>query len=369
MKKMFKIILVLLIVATLLYFGAKMLSNKVGNDINEFYKPFQNEKYFLKDIDFSDGEYALYIRHKDFGKFIVLDEEKIIANQKKIKIKRSFISFLPGEGDRDYGAILFKDKKRVKSKIGGAFKIFEIGTLNKYAIPVERERFSGTKKEVQQKIDTIHKNDYVFITHQPNFVADNRSFRFRVYFPSIAIPVTRGIDEDGHQSVLSVNGIEIEKWQLKEESIYHKKWSDYLEKCIREKADTISDFEISISSGSIGDAYIFETSKKWSSELRTEDKKMLYTNDYMYYDFTAYIMTNKKDAEKLIALDYSNCLSEKDRNRPQVISKMKELVKRSTKPNLSVDKGEVGLSDYKDSVTKDKEVYEQKYTLHWLELE
>ena len=169
--------------------------------------------------------------------------------------------------------------------------------------------------------------------------------------------------------MLSVNGIEIEKWQLKEESIYHKKWSDYLEKCIREKADTISDFEISISSGSIGDAYIFETSKKWSSELRTEDKKMLYTNDYMYYDFTAYIMTNKKDAEKLIALDYSNCLSEKDRNRPQVISKMKELVKRSTKPNLSVDKGEVGLSDYKDSVTKDKEVYEQKYTLHWLELE
>ena len=154
MKKMFKIILVLLIVATLLYFGAKMLSNKVGNDINEFYKPFQNEKYFLKDIDFSDGEYALYIRHKDFGKFIVLDEEKIIANQKRIKIKRSFIDFLPGEGDRDYGAILFKDKKRVKSKIGGAFKIFEIGTLNKYAIPVERERFSGTKKEVQHRYYT-----------------------------------------------------------------------------------------------------------------------------------------------------------------------------------------------------------------------
>ncbi|TVZ16295.1 hypothetical protein [Maribacter sp. MAR_2009_72] len=52
-----------------------------------------------------------------------------------------------------------------------------------------------------------------------------------------------------------------------------------------------------------------------------------------------------------------------------VTDKMKDLVKQSTKSNLSVEKGEVGLSDYKDSVTKDKNLYEQEYQLNWLEIE
>lgn len=80
-------------------------------------------------------------------------------------------------------------------------------------------------------------------------------------------------------------------------------------------------------------------------------------------------VANKENAEKLLALDYSDCLSEEERNRPQVIAKMKALVKQSNSPNLDVDKGEVGLSDYKDTTSKYKEVYEQGYQISWLQLD
>jgi len=327
-----------------------------------------SDSIFLEKIDFSDGDYSLYIRHKKYGEFIVLDENAIKKNLNNLKVKFSLINYLPGEGDRGYGVILFKNNKQVKSKIGGSFIYFKIGTLANYALAVKQHSVSGIKKEIQEKLDSIKNRTNIFITNQPIFVADNRAFRFRIYFPSIAIPVSRETDSTGYKRIIAVNGIESNKWQMQEESIFEKKWADHLKKCIREKAGTISDFEVSISKGTIEDLNIFDTTKKWR-EIKTPDNKFLFINDYMYYTFTAYIMANKEIAEKLLALDYSDCMSEKERNKPQVIAKMKELVLQSTKPSLSVDNGEVGLDGYKDNVTKYKKIYEQEYTLKWLEIE
>ncbi|WP_298781938.1 hypothetical protein [uncultured Polaribacter sp.] len=322
---------------------------------NSFSNIFKSSD-FLEDVDFSSSKYALYIRHKKHGEFMVLNQELIEENKNDLKVKTSFINYLPGEGDRGYGVRLFKNNKLVKSKLGGVFKKFEIGTLNNHKLPIKRQRISGTKKVLQQKLDSIKNEENIFITHLPTFVADNRAFRFRVYFPSIAIPVKREIDNYGYERVTAINGDEI------------KKWSNKLKKCIKEKADSISDFDVSITHGSLGDAYIFDTTAKWGA-IRTSDRKFLYTKDYIYYNFTAYIKSDKESSEKLLSLDYSDCLSEIDRNKPQVIAKMKELLKQSTKPNLSVDNGEVGLEGYKDKVTKYKTLYEQEYSLNWLELE
>jgi len=368
MKKVIKLILVLLGIIIILLVAKSLIVNKVESGVKNFTNIFKTKGLFLEDIDFSDGEYSLYIRHKEYGKFMVLDEKKIEENKNSLKIKFSFVNYLPGEGDRGYGVMLFKNNKLIKSKIGGVFKSFEIGTLDDYALPVKGQGISGIKKELQQKLNSIKNSSNIFITHQPTFVPDNRVFRFRIYFPSIAVPVTREIDSTGRERITTINGTEINKWQMKEESLFEKKWSNKLDKCIRGKADIISDFEISISKGSLSDAHIYDTTQDWG-EIRTSDRKLLYIKDYMYYDFTAYIMANKEDAEKLLELDYSGCINEEERNRPQVIAKMKELVKQSTKPNLSVDNGEVGLSGYKDEVTRYKKLYEQEYSLSWLELE
>lgn len=369
MKKMFKIILVLLVVVILLYFGAKMQSNKVSNDINQFYKPFKKSGFFLEDIDFSDANYALYIRDKKQGTFMVLDEQALIDNKNKLKVKSSWLNYLPGEGDRNFGVILFKNKKRIKSAFGAIFTYFEIGNLKDFGIPVERKNFWGTKSQIQQKLDSLKNNKNVFITYQPNFVKDNRDFRFRIYFPSIAVPATRGVDSLGYARIFTVNGIDYNTWTMKKETEFDKKWTKILEECIRKKAGSITDFEVSVSQGSsLSNAYLFDTTKKWGN-LTSADKELIYINDFMFFNFDAYIMTNKENVEKLLALDYSDCLSEEERNRPQVIAKMKALVKQSNSPNLDVDKGEVGLSDYKDQTTKYKAPYEQEYQISWLELD
>ena len=50
------------------------------------------------------------------------------------------------------------------------------------------------------------------------------------------------------------------------------------------------------------------------------------------------------------------------------LKKMKDLVKKTNKPMLDVDKGEAGVSGYRDDYTKE-EVYEQTYSITWLEIE
>lgn len=327
----------------------------------------ENSNFFLKDIDLSDANYALYIKHKEFGEFMVLDQQVIKANKGVLKIKLSFINYLPGEGNRSFGVMLFKNNKLIKSKIGGAFKSFETGNLKDFAIPVKQKRLEGTKSEILQKLDSLKSNKSRFITFQSNFVPDSTAFRFRVRFPSIALPITKVKDSSGYERTKIVNGIDIKNWQMKKETEFEKKWAKILEDRIRKKADTITNFEVSISKGSVEGAYLFDTTKK-NGDLKTLDNKHSYMNTYIFYDFEAYIMTNQENSEKLIALDYSDCLSEEERNRGQIISEMKKMVKQSTSPKLDVDKGEVGLTHYRDQTTKANKVYQQTYQLNWIEI-
>ncbi|QDH79609.1 hypothetical protein FKX85_11395 [Echinicola soli] len=320
----------------------------------------------LADMDFSNGKYALYIKHKEFGEFMVLDEEALKENRDKLIVNISLANYLPGEGDRSFGVILFKDNKLVTQKSGGVFTHFAIGNLADHAVPVKSQRIQGVKKRIQEKQDSIADQNNIFITYQSAFVPDNRAFRFRVYFPCIAVPVTRGKDSAGYERIITVNGIKHDKWIMESESLFDRQWGEKIERCIRDKAGTITDFEVSIAKSSMSNAYLLD---KAGNDLKTPNKKTIYIKDYMYYSFTAYLMADKDNAEKLLALDYSDCMSEEDRNRPLLIAKMKALVKQSTQPHLDVDKGEIGLEGYKDNVTKYKALYEQEYSLTWLEVE
>ena len=365
------IIISLIIIGFLINQSTNTKENKEKKEVLEQkLKGLKESKYVLKNIDFSDADYALYIRDKKQGPFMVLDQQALIDNKNKLKVKSSWLNYLPGEGDRNFGVILFKNKKRIKSAFGAIFTDFEIGNLKDFGIPVERKNFWGTKSEIQQKLDSLKNNKNAYITYQPDFVKDNRAVWFRIYFPSIAVPVTRGIDSLGYPRIFTVNGIDYNTWTMKKEAEFNRKWTKKLENCIRNKIDSILDFNVGvINNESLSDAYIYNATNRLE-DLTTADKKLLYLKDFMYYNFTAMVMTGSyKNAEKLLALDYSDCLSEEERNRPQVIAKMKALVKQSNSPNLDVDKGEVGLSDYRDQTTKYKAPYKQEYQISWLELD
>ncbi|WP_378181175.1 hypothetical protein [Aquimarina sp. SS2-1] len=73
-------------------------------------------------------------------------------------------------------------------------------------------------------------------------------------------------------------------------------------------------------------------------------------------------------ATHLFELDYTNCVTEEDQNKSALLSKIQERVKQSKTPELNIYKGEVGISNFKDTMTKSKRLYEQEYEIKWLEI-
>ena len=134
------------------------------------------------------------------------------------------------------------------------------------------------------------------------------------------------------------------------------------------KAGSITDFEITFSTNTSSNAYLFEVDENWDA-LRNKNNEVLYLNDYIFYNFVARISANETNANSLLALDYSECMNDQNRNKDEVLLRMEELVKQSTKPSLSVENGEVGIDGFNDMVIKSKTVYEQEYSIKWFDVQ
>lgn len=321
----------------------------------------------IEDINFSDGDYALYINHPKHGKFMVLDKKTLKENKNKLKVNVSWLTYLPGEGYRGYGFVLFKDHEPIKKKGGGIFNSFEIGNLYENAVPVESHQFHGVRSQIQQKVDSLSVDQNAYVTYKPDLPTDDKEFHFRVYFPSIAIPVTRYTDSLGYQHFKTVNGINGEEWSKTKQYEFEKQLSASIKQCIYNQAQqlSITNFDCSVSQGSQDGAYLFNVSTE--QEVKDENNRILYINDFMYWNFQAYIGASQEDAQKLLNLDYSHCLTQETRNKPKLIETMKAKIAQSSTPNIPIEN--VGLTGYKDQITKSKKLYEQEYSIRWLEVE
>lgn len=282
-----------LILVVVVWNIVKLMISKGNNESNKRFEK-SNDILFLGNVNFSDGHYVLYIRHKELGEFAVVNQESLEANKAHLKIKVSLLNYLPGEGDRYFGAMLFKNGKLVKEKKGGVFKIFEIGNLKHDAVAVQTHQYSGIKSEIRKKIEILKKMDNSYIYRQPNLSSTNKDFYFRIYFPTIAVPVTRDKNKK-HNNILTINGIDYSEWHIGNDGGFNKNWKRKIETCIRNKGYEISDFDLSVSSGTLSDAYLFDTSQDGHRELRDADNHILYLEDFMYYQYSAYVGANKKD--------------------------------------------------------------------------
>jgi hypothetical protein len=310
----------------------------------------QSDTKFLEGIDFSNGDYSIYVKHKTLGEFIVVDETALRNNIDNVKINLSLANFLPGEGDRSFGLLLFKNNHLLKSKTGGLFGTFEIGSLKEHSLPVSKRSFSGKKKDIQIKLDSINQNKNLFVSQKPKFFQNGNEFSFRVYFPSIAVPIERTKDSLGREVRTITNDFN------------EVKIKNQIKECILNLAKPSSNFEVTIASGHSSNGYLVDK----NGVLRTADNKVVYIDDFIFYQFEAYIRADEKTINKLITLNYSNCLTKEQRFRDVLYTKITEKVLLSLKSTLNVDKGEVWLSGYSDSVATG-EIYEQDYSLTWLE--
>ncbi len=177
------VVFVLLIVAAMIFiytfFAAKSLV--------EVFKPDPNKAFFFHDVQIRQKDrFALVVDHKEKGFFLVEDSEKVLAYKDQLKIKGSFINFLPGEGKRNYGLWLYANNQLVKRKTGGVFKEFEVGDLDRYGVGVERFEFSGNAKEILTKRKELSKNPNSFFPKDlPNNFSERLDFKFNIEFPII----------------------------------------------------------------------------------------------------------------------------------------------------------------------------------------
>ena len=377
MKKMLTYIILTLLSLGIIYFvGVIYIASRMKLDftgmINDFRESYRQKSFFLNDIDLDDGTYALYVNHKEFGEFMVLNADAIKENKDSLKVSLSFANYFPGEGrDFSYGVTLFNDNSAVKSKEGKIFKNFEIGTLAVYAIPVKKHSIQGYRKLILEKFAALQNNEAIFYT-PPNFhFPIHRDYSFYIDFPSITLPVTRNKDSWGGNRIASINGIEHREWLFGQEEGSKAFFVQKLENCIREKAASIPDFEVIVGVNEETNNYLVQTvsGEEYALATTEDDYKFMRVENYHNFHFIVHFRASKEDAEKLYALDFSDCFSEENNNKQKLIDVMKALVKQSAQPHLDVEKGEVELYGFKNTFTKSNEIKEQLYELWWLELE
>lgn len=360
MNKLFIIAFILIVVFIIIFITQKppQPSERSSN--------IEKEK-FLSEIVSTDQNYALYIKHKEFGEFMVVDQNALLENRDNFKISTSLANFLPWEADRTYGASLFKDNVLIKNKHAALFKSFEIWNLVNYSVPVSKTRESNTKAEIYEKLNLFKTQKNIFISLYPELPTDDKEFHFSVNFPSISVPITLKKDDTGYEQIDTVNGTAYNTWIKNDEYIFTQKIINDLEQCIREKSKEITNFYVSISSSNSREWYLV-IKDSWKN-LETKNGNLSRIDNYIHYTFRAYLGANKVNAERLMQIDFNKCLSDEDRRRNELAIEMKRLVQQSTTPKLSVDDGDVIIVDYKDIISTSSKLYEQEYTLEWLEVE
>ncbi|MBC9796127.1 hypothetical protein [Sinomicrobium weinanense] len=194
----------------LVFLGGRWFIRHLKKEIDTSFEKKRIPLFFLDHIDFDDGDYVLILEIKDKGKFWIEDESLLKANREKLKIDISLINYLPGEGYRGYGAMLFKNRQVERSRHGGVFNAFEYGSLLENARPFDSvavlEDYYDTRENLE-KLDLASLKDDpgVYGLQLPEFNDVEYDHRLKVTFPSVAVPAHYDPDDVYHRPIVSNN--------------------------------------------------------------------------------------------------------------------------------------------------------------------
>ena len=331
-----KIVVSVVIVLLLLILGLFLLVHYSLRNVKfpltkEFFEGIttSSENIFLSNTDFTKGDWALYVSHPELGEFMVLDKEVLEANKDSLIIETVPIFLTLGRGSASDGFMLFNNNQRISSHTGSISKI-EIGSLHNYAIPVKNQSYNGTKKEIVKMLGALEKNKKVFITFEPNFrdfIPENRAFKFRIHFPTIAVPLERE-----NNRIVAINGFRFEEpsdsaapysghkyWLREQKNNFEEQIQRKIRHCIKKYVST-KNYQLDIFYDSNDYAIFDTTSDQFSNWLKTE-KGWAFMEDFVFFNFSVHISTGKVEAESLYQLNYTDCIDEKTRNRDLLLKK------------------------------------------------
>ncbi len=355
MKTIMTVTITLLCVFTL--FFACTYSKKKSSE------PPKTSKTFLGDIDFATGDYALYVRHKELGDFVVDDESVLKANRDSIKITRSFLNWLPGATSRTYGVRLFRDRVQVKEKTGVDFSQFEIGDIAQHGKAViATEEFRGIRAAMEEKLKFLSAQKNVYISRVPKLDKDQRDFHFRVTLPSFAIPIRK---EGTHTVHMFQEGENATTW----ENLIRQR----VLKRIKEHGVVPQDFSLNVSHGYSGNVYLKDSSAPVRPDgtrktLRhAETNRPLMLESHIIYNFAFTFYAPKSVIFQLKKIDFSGLVTQNECQIPQLTESIKQTVLQSNKSELA-GRSHFILSTEFYGETEVGEIGEHKYSVEWLEV-
>ncbi len=301
------------------------------------------------------NDYSLFVNHPKYGAFMVDDIKVLKANRHKVKIqrKKGVANFLPGAFDRGYGLTLFKNGKLSKTYTHhhDYFEFFEIGDLAQYGKPVSFKAFVGTKAQVQEKLKELKEQENVYVSNIPTFKFEGEEHKLTLILPSIAIPT-----------------IPIETGSFNE-----AQWEQKIEQRISEITASAGRYKMDIDFIKMHAQLFDYTNKNLAKHGRGEaifapNDRDVVRLEYRLYTPEIRISATSQVIHQLKKLDYSSSITEEERNKPQLLHAMQEVIAQSKTPDLSIEKGEAGLYSYYDSFHI-QGVGETKYELYWIEVE
>ncbi len=360
MNKWLKIILsVGAIILFAIFLGGRWAIRSLKKKVDTSLEKKTVSLHFLNDIDFDNGNYVLILEVKDKGKFWIDDKTLLKANKDSLKINVSLFNYLPGEGYRGYGAMLFKDRQVIKSKHGGVFNTFEYGNLLENAQPFDsvmvHEYYYESRKELEKlNLDSLQNSPDAFGLQIPEFDSINYNYQVKVTFPSVAVPVHYKEDTPYHQPIVS-NDFDKDAFgrklndQLKND-LSKLPLSNYRFKNQPNKNAWQSNY------GSI--LYLYD--KNTGREIR-KNSNPLWIDNFVLENYEIEILCDKESLEQLKAHDWSKYI-------PTGLANHEALFKSVNKkyPHWKPAAKTVEIEGLQENLTIKSGVFEQKYELRFI---
>lgn len=358
--------LTIVVVAIIFIFGVwKTLPIKLGADYKLKLKNKPSD-VFLKNINLDDGDYEIYLNIKGKGEFWIDDKTAIINNKDNIIIDKSWVNYLPGEGNRGYGAALYRNRQLVKSIYGGVFNVFKYGDILQSAEPfdevMERISIYETKKDLlKRNIDALETNENIFGLQKPVFNDVERPYYYHVKFPTVIVPALLEDNQGFKNNTNYAHPVVTDRFYAEAlgKNIYEsiKQKTKTLEKCKLGNSRNAS-----AHGASQHGMYIID--KATGVEIENKENRLIYIRELKLEKYgVSFHCEDSQALKQLEKFDFKPFIKAETYNHQALTDIIIEKLKTSEK---SLGIKDVAINGFQEKMIVESGFYEDKYSLWYL---
>ncbi len=175
-----------------------------------------------------------------------------------------------------------------------------------------------------------------------------------------------GKDEYGYNRSITINGYSNTEWDLGKEGEFVDFWENKIRQCIQNNLGTAFHYNIEVSFGHTTSPYLINS--KTNDVLRDKMGNGLILDTWRLYHPKVRIQTDAPNSATIQDADYSDCLHSEDLKSRSLYQSVEQKVGISSSPELSLEKGDILIDGYRDTIKKEDKIYEQEYSIRYVQV-